>query len=288
MEYDGGPASKRVRPSPPSSKVTKDRSSSAATGTVEGVQVSDSLQGDRLSQPPGNPSQYIAPLDPPEIRRFLEMEEWWDAPASSSVVAPRVFAIGELLAHILSYLSPRDLLRIQRVNSTFYQAVTSRNIQQKLFLIPKQDTTRMVWNPLRGAAIPRWFCTACAPRRARETRIDTFYDHEDGKVAIERSRAGKGASWRRMLICQPALHSIRILYEDEIVKQRLNLEQVTISDVHAELESALRDEDCPIFGGFQIDYSEQTLELTINLVPVWTRRNHKGQCDEYLCAVWCD
>ncbi len=110
------------------------------------------------------------------------------------VVAPRIFALEELLAHMLSYFSPQDLFRSQKVNQALHQAVNSRGSLQKIFFIPNQDETQVAWNAFCGAAIPERFRTTRAlgtPRIAGERRIITSYDGEDGKEAIRSSRAGK-------------------------------------------------------------------------------------------------
>lgn len=207
----------------------------------------------------------------PDIRvvhEFLEMQKRLEAQPYSSVAAPRVFALEELLALILSYLSPQDLLRSQRVNQAFHRAVNSYHTQQKLFFTPNQDETQVAWNPLRGAAIPEWFRMARrTPIRVGETRIITFYDREEGKEAIRSSRVGKGASWRRMLICQPALRSIHVLHKGITVKRRANLEQVTMGDVHDKIEFVRSHKRCPRFRDIKIGCSEQGLELIIDLIP---------------------
>jgi hypothetical protein len=202
------------------------------------------------------------------IREYLEKKRKSEEPPSSSVAAPRVFEITELLTLILSYLSPQDLLRIQRVNEKFHQTVNSRDIQQKLFFAPNQNDTQIAWNPLRRAAIPEWFGTVRIPMRAGTTRILTYYDVEDGQHAIRSSRDGKNASWRRMLICQPALISIHVLHEDATIERRTNLKLVTMGDVHDEIEFVRSHKTCPRFQyiNFACERYKQGLELKILLV----------------------
>ena len=110
----------------------------------------------------GDSPHYIIRPNTQVVREFLKMQKRLEAQPSSSVVAPRLFALEELLGLILSYLSPQDLLRSQGVNQAFHRAVNSRGSLQKLFFIPNQDETQVAWNAFRGAAIPEWFPTTRA------------------------------------------------------------------------------------------------------------------------------
>ena len=131
--------------------------------------------------------------------------------------AARVFAIAELHENILRQLPMRDLLLAQRVCSSWQDAITTSTLLQQLLFLklvvassssPKREGT---FEPMYG----NWYSSSnmtfgshvanpvlgLLKRHIRKTGCMWF---DNINAMLEPPWSHQEASWRRMLICQPA------------------------------------------------------------------------------------
>ena len=122
----------------------------------------------------------------------------------------------ELLEAILESLPPKDvLLNAQRVSKYWNAAITaSPTLQQTLFFLPKPSPNTSEWqvNPFLPAPFWPWF--VIWSRRAvlpQYDRLEMFgWNNRKGRLAFLRPNA----SWRRMLVVQPAPERLGIARVD--------------------------------------------------------------------------
>ncbi|KAF9880356.1 hypothetical protein CkaCkLH20_02310 [Colletotrichum karsti] len=122
-----------------------------------------------------------------------------------------VFAIPELLERIILHLDIRTILtRAQLVNRTWKTVIEESNcIQQKLFFKPivarrvEDVTQNRVKNPLLKSIFSAWF----EERRDYSTESPFEFLLTPKRDAFLR----KGASWRRMLVQQPACPKLGLI-----------------------------------------------------------------------------
>ena len=132
----------------------------------------------------------------------------------------RVLLTAELLELILPHLDLWTLLHAQRVNRLFKDIIIdSAECQRSLFFLPEKTTpnerfnpkaTR--FNPLLERHFEPWFNHEWRNNdhyHSPEITAKTFEElmaSDSKKDAVLR----EGASWRRMLVAQPAVHKLRI------------------------------------------------------------------------------
>ena len=129
-------------------------------------------------------------------------------------------ATPELLEAVLLHLPPHDLLATAPlVSHSFHNAIrSSTSIQQALFLRPRirpQSSAEWTLNPLLQTAFPPFFNLRIIGGFFNSPSDADFRCLDWNKSpARRRAYKRKGASWRRMLVVQPPIVTLRV---EEIV-----------------------------------------------------------------------
>lgn len=156
---------------------------------------------------------------------------------AAQAAATAVLVIPELLAQILACMDMQTLLLAQRVSRTWHAVITETPaLQERLFfnavLADKpEDVTDLSIrsiNPLLSNKFPTFF----PPHQVHPpvTHYDLRHMHiddppfgfMDGKLATKKSREvflRKGASWRRMLVQQPACMKLGFIEHSGVAEQ---------------------------------------------------------------------
>ncbi|KAK5128913.1 hypothetical protein LTR85_000246 [Meristemomyces frigidus] len=110
-----------------------------------------------------------------------------------SVAATKVFAIPEMLEHILSFLPFRDLLLAQRISEQFQQAIAaSTKLRKKLHLVPNTSAALHIRDSIHPL-VPRSIC------------VYSTMQVSVASVAPRNVERPGHQSWRDMLLTQPPL-----------------------------------------------------------------------------------
>nr|POF26348.1 hypothetical protein CFP56_22497 [Quercus suber] len=175
---------------------------------------------------------------------------------ASAAVARQVFAIPELMEHVLSYLEPADLLVAQRMNRSANMAVrSSLRLQRQLHL--RSDRSIYFSTAFHKDNFPG---LSVDVRKTPANGIDWTWDQQTASEDTSRARltirfdgntalphAGKRC--RSMLVCQPALESLHVqptcCFADYIVAPAPRLisfgSGVTVGDLFDAVEQARKE-----------------------------------------------
>lgn len=128
-----------------------------------------------------------------------------------------VFATAELLESILRHLPVGDLLLAQRVSRTFKNTISSSPmLQQNLFFQPRpvdrvsRAHNEPEMNPLLRDAFPPWFEHCDSACEFHD--LDSFESLDWDRNPQQRTAfARKEATWRSMLVIQPACTTLQVV-----------------------------------------------------------------------------
>jgi hypothetical protein len=126
--------------------------------------------------------------------------------------ASAVFGTPELLAEILAHLALRTIVHSQRVSRRFYETIHSSPRLQTLLFYRAVEPIRKIAsatpkrNPFFDDVFTPWFGhvqngASASVLNCDALRRSSWLESESIREAI----AYKGASWRRMFICQPTV-----------------------------------------------------------------------------------
>nr|POF12738.1 hypothetical protein CFP56_09890 [Quercus suber] len=177
---------------------------------------------------------------------------------ASALVSRRVFAIPELMEHVLSYLEPAELLVAQRMNQSANLAVRSSfRLQRQLHL--RCDRSRYFSTVFQKDNFPG---LSVDVRKTQVNGVDWFWDQQTSSSSDESSRARltirfdgntallrAGKRCRSILVCQPALKSLNVqptcCFADYIVAPAARLAStgggVTVGDLFDAVETARKE-----------------------------------------------
>ena len=113
----------------------------------------------------------------------------------------------ELFENVLLHLPTRDLLLAQCVSRKWHNVIcSSPDLQKALFFEPASASGAYVHNDLLAEVFPPWFRQYCAQNTISFTRKQGFERLPwIADLAKREAVMCEEASWRRMLVCQPAV-----------------------------------------------------------------------------------
>jgi hypothetical protein len=133
-------------------------------------------------------------------------------PPTTDELAEKVFNIPELLEKILLYLSPADLLRVQRVSHLFFNATEgSPKIQFKMGLRP-QENCHITFPPallefhMFSFSLEPYTCFGNSRQTLQENEVNIRAGFYGGEKNNKMLKLGKRC--RDMLICQPPIKTL--------------------------------------------------------------------------------
>jgi hypothetical protein len=181
-----------------------------------------------------------------------------------------VISTPELLENILLQLPMRDLLvTTSLVCKTWYTVTLSPIIQRALFFEADPSASKRVWNPLLRKLFPPFFARP-PPADDQRSKSAAWPGNVDAITTMPWSRAPDAfkraeASWRRMLVIQSPVRTVRIT-------QTIN--SFMCCD---ERQGVMKDSDLPLRMGVLYDLALSFLDDDGTSFRISWRRNTVGE-----------
>ncbi|KAJ7808517.1 hypothetical protein B0H14DRAFT_3152041 [Mycena olivaceomarginata] len=176
----------------------------------------------------------------------------------------------ELLEATLLQLPMRDLLvTAPRISKTWHAVTLSPIIQRALFFETDPSASKRVRNPLLRKLFPPFFARP-PPANSQRSQSAVWPGNADAIIAMPWSKAPDAfkcaeASWRRMLVAQPPVQTVRIT------------QTINSFMCNPERHGVLKDSDMPLRMGGLYDLALSFLDDDDTCFRISWRRNTEDQ-----------